>query len=92
LERRWREVPYVDEVVAGLGAEFPVIHKTYALSTGAPDLPDVQGAEFILAGWSTQRSGSQAEGYFIKASAGKLTDIAVLHTAEAKYWMIEGVM
>ena len=37
--------PTFDEVVAGLEAEFPAIHKTYAVSTGAPDLPDVQGAE-----------------------------------------------
>jgi hypothetical protein len=41
--------PTFDDVVAGLEAEFPAIHNTYALSTGAPDLPDVQGAEFILA-------------------------------------------
>jgi hypothetical protein len=42
-------------------------------------LPDVQGAEFILAGWSTQRA--QAEGYFIKAGAGKLTGIDAVFAA-----------
>jgi hypothetical protein len=71
--------PTFDDVVAGLEAEFPAIHETYALSTGAPDLADVRGAEFILAGWSTQRA--QAEGYFIKAGAGKLTGIEAVFAA-----------
>jgi hypothetical protein len=71
--------PTFDDVVAGLEAEFPAIQNTYALSTGAPDLPDVQGAEFILAGWSTRRA--QAEGYFIKADAGKLTGIEAVFAA-----------